>query len=79
MGAKLMTALGLFFTASPVLADEVLYCVDTTGAVGFAWGKNGDAKSSKFNPTVKKGILVIPLDFQRDNTRVEDSAVIHDM
>jgi hypothetical protein len=47
MDAKLMTALCFFFTASPVVAEEVLYCVDTD-AVGFAWGKDGDAKSSKF-------------------------------
>lgn len=32
----------LFFTASSVLADEVLYCSDTD-ATGFAWDKEGNA------------------------------------
>jgi hypothetical protein len=29
--------------------------------------------------TIKKWVFVVPLDFQRDNTRIEGSAVIHDM
>jgi hypothetical protein len=43
----IIVGLCFFFTASPVVAEEVLNCVDTAG-IGFEWGKNGDAKLSKF-------------------------------
>jgi hypothetical protein len=35
--------------ASPVLAEEVLYCVDTD-AIGFVWDKRGKASRSGFDP-----------------------------
>jgi hypothetical protein len=35
--------------ASPVLAEEVLYCVDTE-MVGFAWDKAGQARQARFKP-----------------------------
>jgi hypothetical protein len=38
----------LLFTASPVLAEEVLYCTDTA-VVGFVWNDRGEAKSSSFD------------------------------
>jgi hypothetical protein len=50
MDAKLMTALCFFFTASPVLADEVLYCVDTA-VTGFKWNQSGQASVAQFKPT----------------------------
>ena len=45
----IIIGLCFFFTASPVVAEEVLYCVDTA-VTGFEWDKDGNAKSSKFNP-----------------------------
>jgi hypothetical protein len=38
----------LFFSASQVLAEELLYCTDTA-IVGFMWDKKGEAKSTEFN------------------------------
>ena len=49
MDAKLMTALCFFFTASPVLAEEVLYCTDTA-IVGFKWNGDVALPPGKFTP-----------------------------
>jgi hypothetical protein len=42
-----MCVLALCFTATPLLADEVLYCTDTD-ATGFKWDKNGAAAHLMF-------------------------------
>jgi hypothetical protein len=42
-------SVALCLTASPVLAEEVLYCVDTQ-VVGFVWDKSGEASVIKFRP-----------------------------
>jgi hypothetical protein len=44
-----LTMVLCFFTASPVLAEEVLYCVDTAVA-GFKWDKSGQASVAEFKP-----------------------------
>jgi hypothetical protein len=42
-------ALAFFAAASPALAEEVLYCVDTA-VTGFKWNERGEASTAKFSP-----------------------------
>ena len=43
----LATLMVLYFWASPAMAQQVLYCVDTE-AVGFKWDKDGKARQRPF-------------------------------
>jgi hypothetical protein len=45
----LAISLSLFQTTAPVLADQVLYCVDTK-SVGFRWDKSGVASVTNLTP-----------------------------
>jgi hypothetical protein len=44
----LAITLSLFQTTAPVLADQVLYCIDTNSA-GFIWDKSGAAALRRFH------------------------------
>ena len=57
-----------FFATSPVLAEEVLYCVDTN-TTGFAWDKNGKAKAGLFN--VERHTVKVVSDTERLITPTE--------
>ncbi len=46
----IVAMMALCFTASSVLADEVLYCTDSD-ATGFKWDKDGAAHSHSGRPT----------------------------
>jgi hypothetical protein len=57
--SKRLCAMALcFFAVSPVLADEVLYCVDTA-VVGFKWDKGGQASVANFEPS-RFTIKIVP-------------------
>jgi hypothetical protein len=48
MNGRLALFLALQFAISPVLAEEVLYCVDTQ-AIGFKCNQSGQTSSATFN------------------------------
>jgi len=67
MGTRAIAViLVLCFVASPVLAEEVLYCTDTA-ATGFAW-QNGQASPSLFNP--ERFTIKVTSDTERVITRM---------
>jgi hypothetical protein len=60
-------AIALCLTASPVLAEEVLYCVDNQ-AVGFKWDEAGTVRTGSF--TVERYTVKLLSDTQRIITRM---------
>jgi len=68
---SLMMALS-FCAASPVLAEEMLYCTDTE-VIGFKWDSRGVASSSTFAP--ERYTIKVASDTERFITRtVGDTA-----
>jgi hypothetical protein len=58
----------LILSASQVLAEEALYCVDTA-AVGFVWDRKGEAKPTEFSPE-RHNVKVVS-DSERLITRIQ--------
>jgi hypothetical protein len=66
--SKLAITIMLFFSASQVLAEEMLYCADTA-IVGFMWDRKGEAKSTEFNP--ERHTVKVVSDSERLITRMQ--------
>ena len=66
MRLTLMVAV-LCCTASPVLAEQMLYCTDTD-ATGFSWPQKGKPRTAKFNP--ERHTIKVVSDTERIITRM---------
>jgi hypothetical protein len=65
---KFGIAMLLILSASQVLAEEALYCVDTA-VVGFVWDRKGEANPSEFSPE-RHNVKVVS-DSERLITRIQ--------
>jgi hypothetical protein len=71
LATALISASALYLTASPVLAEEVLYCVDTKSA-GLVWNNKGEASVSAFDPD--RWTIKVVSETERVITRIGDTA-----
>jgi len=73
---KFGIAMLLILSASQVLAEEALYCVDTA-AVGFMWDRKGEAKPTEFScPPRTPSIRFHPLADERAQVRVGSPSLV---